>query len=147
MSENIDNTSLDVATLPLADGRQVVLPLLTLAEVQQIKPEGETLGVLLWRGHELPITSLEAFCGLTSSAPENYNTVGIFRADREEETPFRAMAFCGLAAYRQVRSMELKPIDQPAEGNFIAAVEIDGNSFLVPDIAGELYGQTGHALH
>ena len=147
MSDNTHKAAIDVATLPLADGRQVVLPLLALAEVQQIKPQGENLGELHWRGHELPITSLEAFCGLTSSAPENYNTVGIFRADREEETPFRAMAFCGLAAYRQVRSMELKPIDQPAEGNFIAAVEIDGNSFLVPDIAGELYGQTGHALH
>ncbi len=144
-----NNATLDIATLPLADGRFIAVPLLALAEVQQFAAndeQGEGLGILRWRGLELPISSLEEFCGLPSPSRARFVTVGIFRADQDGGDKFRALAFSGLAAYRRVSAEELVTLEPPAEGRFAASAEIEGVTFLIPDLGNLLFsGKTGRA--
>lgn len=143
-----NENTLDLAVLPLNDGRQVMLPLVALAEVRQISAKEEDgLGCILWRGHELPISSLDEFCGLPSAAVEKHTTVGIFRASEDSGEPFRALAFCGIASHRLAAADELAAIDVPADGNFTAATEVDGEVFLVPDLPDLMYGGNSGKLH
>lgn len=142
-----DNT-LDLAVLPLHDGRQVILPLVALAEVRQIKANSEEgLGSITWRGHQLPVSSLDEFCGLPAAAAELHTTVGIFRASEDSDEPFRALAFCGIAAHKLAAAEELVAADVPADGNFTAATEVDGEVFLVPDLPDLMYGGNSGKLH
>ncbi len=134
--------TLEIATLPLGDGRQVAIPLLTLAEVQQYTAGNAAdgaLGTLHWRGHELPVESLEEFCGLPAQPRENLRTVGIFRAGQASEQPFRALAFSGLAAHRQLQRADMQETELPAEGNFTAAALIGEETLLIPDLPNLLY--------
>jgi hypothetical protein len=136
----IDNMKpLEIAALPLADGRKLALPLLALAEVQQLRPNGKDLGTLAWRGHQLTISSLDVFCGLEAPPVDAHSTVGIFRTGKAETEPFRALAFCGLAAHRCVKPEDMTSIELPQEGHFCAAAELDGEIYLVPDLPGLLY--------
>ena len=134
---------IDMATLPLGDGRHILLPLMALAEVQQLRLRQsdvtEGVGTLQWRGQELSIGSLDEFCGLTPHARELHTTVGVFRGSKEDSAPFRALAFCGLAAHLRVGPEHVKPAAIPAEGHFAAAAEIDGKVYLVPDIERLIY--------
>lgn len=147
MSDSYNIETLDIAALPLSDGRKLAMPLLALAEVQQIRPTQEGLGSLKWRGHELPVTSLEAFCGLESPAVEAHTTVGVFRAEKESDAPFRALAFCGLAAYRCLQAGELNPVELPEMGHFSAAAELEGEIYLIPDLPELLFSSSEKALH
>ncbi|QFU77086.1 hypothetical protein EY643_16295 [Halioglobus maricola] len=136
MSEYINET-LDLAALPLADGRQVLLPLLTLAEVQQVKFEkGDAgdMGTLSWRGHEVEVTSLEAFCGLEAAPREQHTTVGIFRANKDAKQPYHALAFCGLAAHMNVSAEDVQSEELPEEGSFASAATIEGETYLVANL-------------
>lgn len=145
MTSKHTNNTLDIAILPLADGRCVAIPLLALAEVQQFpgNDSGEDgLGTLHWRGHDLPIASLEEFCGLPAQPREQQVTVGVLRAGQDAEPRFRALAFCGLAAHRRVNASEFQALEPPQEGCFTAAAEVDGITCLIPDLPGLLYGET-----
>lgn len=141
VSDN-ETTTLDIATLPLADGRQVAIPLLALAEVQQYTPDedsGKGLGSLRWRGNDLKIQSLEEFCGLPAQPGDSVRTVGIFRARQDSKEPFRALAFSGLATHRRVIAADLQPAQQPKEGKFSAAARFGEETYLIPDLAKLLY--------
>ena len=143
-----DQAPLELASLPLADGRQVAVPLLALAEVQQLNldPEdGAELGVLHWRGLDLPIRSLDAFCGLEPAAPEQHTTVAVVRGARDADEPFQALAFCGLASHLSVTAEQLESADSPEEGKFTASARLGGEHYLVPDLATLGYaGETRH---
>jgi hypothetical protein len=144
--ENPTDT-LDIAELPLADGRKLALPLLALAEVQQIRPSANDLGTLRWRGHNLKVHSLEAFLGLKQPPVEAHTTVAIFRAAKSADEPFRALAFCGLAAHRCIQPGDMTPVELPDKGLFSAAAKMDGNTYLVPNLP-ELIFQPDHGeLH
>jgi len=132
--------TLEVALLPLDDGRQLVVPLQVLAEVQQLKKaeavdteSGETIE-LNWRGYDLPIESLESLCGLPVPARERMKTVGVFKAARDAEHPFRALAFCGIAAHSRIDAVCLEPEDKPAEGPFVGATRLEEQVCLIPDL-------------
>ena len=62
-------------------------------------------------------------------------TVGVFRASQDAPEPFRAIAFCGLASHNMVNAEQLHDIDPPVEGNFNGAAEVNGVTYLVPDLA------------
>lgn len=132
--------TLEVAMLPLQDGRQIVVPLQVLVEVQQIqfgaKAEAESaeLTELSWRGRELPIDSLDTLCGLPAPAREQMSTVGIFKADKDAEHPFRALSFCGNAAHRRIDAASLEPADTPADGHFVGAMRMEEQLYLIPDL-------------
>lgn len=134
---------LDMAAMPLGDGRQIILPLLALAEVRQLRlpvsGQEEGFGTLHWRGQELAIGSLDEFCGLAPQAREMHTTVGVFRGSKEDAASFRALAFCGLAGHLRVSRDQVQSLDIPAEGHFAAAAEIDGKVYLVPDFERLLY--------
>ena len=129
--------NLDIATLPLADGRQLMVPLGVLAEVQQVnfvgRPE-EDLGELAWRGYELPITSLDSLVGLAEPAPERLNTVGVFKADKDSDPPFKALAFTGIASPGRVEPSWLQPVDTPLDDHFVGAALMQGHTYLIPDL-------------
>jgi hypothetical protein len=146
---NITSTSetLDIAELPLADGRKLALPLLALAEVQQLKTSVEGYGSLRWRGHELQISSLEGFLGLEEPPAEAHMTVGIFRAAEGSDAPFRALAFCGLAAYRCVCTDDLENVELPEAGRFVAAAKMNGQTYLVPDLPELMFQRPAQELH
>lgn len=145
----IDNTTdtLDIAELPLADGRRLALPLLVLAEVQQLRPSTEGLGSLKWRGHELQVQSLEAFLGLAEPPADAHKTVGIFRAAEGSDQPFHALAFCGLAAHRCIRPDEMEPAELPDGGFFAAAAKMDGITYLVPNLPALMFQHYSGELH
>ncbi len=139
---NNETATLEIAALPLADGRFVAIPLLALAEVQQFAAndeESEGLGSLHWRGHDLAVSSLEEFCGLPAPAREQHVTIGVFRGSSDASEQFRALAFCGLAVHRHVSAADFKYVDTPAEGRFSAAAEVAGEMYLIPDLPGLLY--------
>ncbi len=133
---------LDVAMLPLADGRLVMIPLQVLAEVQQLnpvdQPEGR-LGELVWRGHQLPIGSLDAVCGLPRPDHGRLTTVGIFKAGKDTVSPFRALAFSGTASHGRIDSSRLEPQEVPEEGHFVGATLMHEEVYLIPDLPGLLF--------
>ena len=134
--------TLDVAMLPLADGRQVIMPLGLLAEVQQISLEdrsGSDLGELEWRGHDLPVESFDVFCGLPEPELEKLTTVGIFKAHKDSASPFRALAFAGTASHGRIEPGLLNSREKPTEGAFIGATVLHEQSYFIADIPGLLY--------
>ncbi len=129
--------SLGIAILPLADGRPLMVPLGVLVEVQQVNFAGRQpgdLGELNWRGLELPITSLDALVGLPEPAPERLSTVGVFTADKDSDPPFRAMAFSGIASPGRVQPDWLEAVDMPLDEHFVGATQMQGHSYLIPDL-------------
>lgn len=134
MNSNTTSDTLDIAELPLADGRKLALPLLALAEVRQLQPSAEGLGSLCWRGHELQVSSLESLVGLEQPPADAHMTVGIFRAARGSDQAFRALAFCGLAAYRCISPDDFEADELPQTGRFVAAAKMNGDTYLVPDL-------------
>ncbi|MDJ0878534.1 MAG: hypothetical protein QNI86_07975 [Halieaceae bacterium] len=135
--------NLEIAMLPLSDGRQIMVPLHALAEVQQVnfagRPAGD-LGEFTWRGYELEIQSLDEVCGLSAPDPERLTTVGVFKADKDMTPPFRALAFSGTASPGRVEASWLTPVDLPAEGVFLGATRMNNDLFLIPDLPRILYG-------
>ncbi len=133
---------LDIAMLPLADGRLIMIPLQVLAEVQQLNPGGHPegkLGELEWRGHQLPIGSLDAVCGLPRPDHGRLTTVGIFKAGKNTVCPFRALAFSGTASHGCIDSGRLEPQEAPEEGHFVGATSMHEQVYLIPDLPGLLF--------
>ena len=130
--------------LPLSDGRQIMVPLKALAEVQQVnfagRPAGD-LGEFSWRGFELDIQSLDEACGLPAPGPERLTTVGVFKADKDVDPPFRALAFSGTASPGRVEASWLTSVDLPPEGVFLGATRMNNDLFLIPDLPRMLYGE------
>ncbi len=134
--------TLDIAMLPLADGRHIILPLEALAEVQQVNFAGRVgsdLGEFAWRGYDLKIESLDKACGLSDPDPERLTTVGVFKADKSQEPPFRAFAFSGTASPGRIEPSWLSEVDLPAEGVFTGATRLHNELYLLPDLDKLLY--------
>jgi hypothetical protein len=125
MQQAPNSERLDIAILPLADGRKAILPLEILAEVLRLDDQENEVGQLSWRGHELALESLDAFCGLEGPAPAEMTTVGIFRAHCDSAAPFRALAFSG-----------------NADHSCITAATLEGTEavMFIPDLGELLYG-------
>ena len=142
MTNKAVNEALDVAMLPLADGRRLMMPMAVLAEVKQIPSASRDATehpILEWRGHNLAIKSLDEECGLPAPDIQRQRIVGIFRADNDSEQPFRALAFCGTAAHGLIKPDQLVTTEKPAQGNFAAAAELDGELYLIPDLPKLMY--------
>ena len=139
MARAKDKKKLDVAMLPLADSRQLVVPLQAIAEVQQVVREEGELGDLSWRGYELPIESLDAVCGLAEPEQEQLTTVAVFKAHKDSDQPFRALAFSGTASHDQIEASVLEVQDAPTEGNFLGATALGEQTYLIPDLSGLMY--------
>jgi chemotaxis protein histidine kinase CheA len=134
--------TLEVALLPLADGRCIVVPLAAIAEVKQLTTEtgsGSELGDLDWRELVLPIASLDAVCGLDKPQQEQLQSVAVFKASADSEQPFRALAFTGTAAHRRVSASVMEEAEIPASGDFSGATKIGDQVFLIPNLQGLLF--------
>ena len=128
--------TLDIAILPLADGRFLMLPLNALAEVQQLAANDVAEEfVLEWRGHELPIESLDALCGLQAPARERLTTVAIMRSSAEEGPAFRAWAFCGTASHGRVSAENMEPGSTTVSPGFAGVTRWHDQDYLVPDLS------------
>lgn len=129
--------TIDIAILPLADERQVLVPLGALAEVKQVnfagRPPGD-LGELSWRGYELAIVSLDALVGLDDPQPERLNTVGVFKADKDMDPPFRAVAFSGIASPGRIEAIMLDPIEMEPDEHFLGATRMHDLTYLIPNL-------------
>lgn len=128
---------LDVAMFPLVDGRQIILPLQVLAEVQQLKPDedGESGPEHVeWRGYTLQIESLDALLGLPEPPREELTTCGIFKGREASAHPFRLLAFCGTAAQGRIEPSNLSPLRSSKEECFLGATTLGGRSYLIPDL-------------
>lgn len=144
MSNSAPQLNLEVAMLPLSDGRQIIVPLQALAEVQQVnfagRPPGD-LGEFTWRGYDLEIQSLDEVCGLPAPGPERLTTVGVFKADKDMDPPFRALAFSGTASPGSVEASALSSVDLPPDGVFVGATRLHNELYLIPDLPRMLYGE------
>jgi hypothetical protein len=129
--------TLDIAILPLADDRHVMVPMGALAEVRQVnfagRPPGD-LGELSWRGYELSITSLDHLLGFPEPPPGRLNTVGIFKADKDSSTPFRALAFSGIASPGRIESLSLDPVNVEVDEHFLGATQMHDRTYLIPNL-------------
>jgi hypothetical protein len=139
---------LDIAMLSLADGRQIMLPLQVLAEVRQMsgieadgeaEPEADNAvqvdeNVLEWRGYSLEIELLDTLLGLPEPDRELLKTVGVFKAHKDSDRPFRAVAFCGIPAQGRIDPDSLSPVDVPMESAFVGATQYRDQSYLIPDL-------------
>jgi hypothetical protein len=135
--------TLDIATLPLADGRHVIVPLNVLSEVQQVNFAGRSeddLGEFSWRGYELKIDSLDVLCGLEAPPAERLTTVGVFKADQDMDPPFRALAFSGTASPGRVEATWLTEVDLPEDDVFAGATRMHNELYLIPHLPKLLYG-------
>lgn len=134
--------TLDVALLPLQDGRKLMVPLQVLVEVQLVDKEEVLVdepAEMSWRGHDLPIESLDDLCGLPMPTRESISTVGIFKADKNSELPFRALSFCGNSAHRCIDAISMESMDLPDEGSFLGAVRFEDQVCLIPDLSKLLF--------
>jgi hypothetical protein len=122
---------IEVAMLPLGDGRQVMMPLQALAEVLVLSTEREKLS---WRGLELVISTLDALCGLAEPPPIELTTVAVMKAHKDSDTPFRAIAFTGNAAHARISAEDLQPCDVQPGGGFVGAVTLMKQDYLIPDL-------------
>jgi hypothetical protein len=128
---------LDVAMFPLVDGRQIILPLQVLAEVQQLKSDedGESdPDHVEWRGYTLQIESLDALLGLPEPPREELTTFGIFKGREASAHPFRLLAFCGTAAQGRIEPSNLSPLRASKEECFVGATRLGEQSYLIPDL-------------
>lgn len=135
--------SVDIAMLPLGDGRQIMVPLNAMTEVQQVNFAGrsaEDLGVYSWRGHDLKIESLDALCGLPAPPPERLTTVGVFRADKNMKPPFKALAFSGTASPGSIEATWLTAVDLPEDKVFAGATRMHNELYLIPNLPRLLFG-------
>ncbi len=144
MAKQEPRDTLDVALLPLEDGRKLMVPLQVLVEVQQIEhlqleDQGAALSELSWRGHELSVTSLDVLCGLPEPASERLASVGVFKAAANSAQPFRALAFCGIAGHSRIDALSLGPVDEPGCGNFLGATRMGEEDYLIPDLPNLLF--------
>jgi hypothetical protein len=134
---------IEIATLPLSDGRHIMVPLNVMVEVQQVNFAGRSaadLGVFTWRGYDLKIESLDALCGLSQPAPERLTTVGVFKADKDMKPPFRALAFSGTASPGRIEASVLQQVDLPPDGVFAGATRMHNELYLIPDLPRLLFG-------
>jgi hypothetical protein len=122
---------LDVAMLPLGDGRRLMIPLTVLAEVYVLADMQETLS---WRGCELPLVSLGGLCGLSEPAPGELTTVAVMRAHKDSEHPFRAFAFNGSASHARVSADDLKSGEEELGDGFLGSVSLAQQDYLIPDL-------------
>jgi hypothetical protein len=137
MAKKRATKKLDVAMLPLVDGRQIILPLQVLAEVQQVQAEEDSQanqGQVEWRGYTLEIESLDGLLGLPEPPFEEMTTFGVFKGHKESARPFRAMAFCGTAAQGQIEPANLSPLRSSKEECFVGATTLGEQSYLIPDL-------------
>ncbi|MCX2980428.1 hypothetical protein EYC98_06020 [Halieaceae bacterium IMCC14734] len=141
-AQEMNESTLEVALLPLGDGRCIVVPLDAISEVKQMAPEaksGRDLGELDWREMMLPIASLDAVCGLDTPQKEQLESVAVFKASAASKQPFRALAFAGTAAHRRVSASLMEEAEIPASGQFLGATKIGDQVFLIPDLQGLLF--------
>ena len=137
MTKKRASKKLDVAMFPLVDGRQVILPLQVLAEVQQLEPEDDgqsKQGQIDWRGYTLEIESLDALLGLPEPDRDDMTTFGVFKAQKTSARPFRALAFCGTAAQGRIEPSNLSPLRESKEEYFVGATKLGEHSYLIPDL-------------
>jgi hypothetical protein len=137
MAKKRATKKLDVAMFPLVDGRQVILPLQVLAEVQQLEPEEESQsnpGQIEWRGLTLQIESLDALLGLPEPAREELTTFGVFKGQKTSARPFRALAFCGTAAQGRIEPSNLSPLRSSKEACFVGTTRLGEQRYLIPDL-------------
>ncbi|MEM0952528.1 MAG: hypothetical protein AAGI24_00165 [Pseudomonadota bacterium] len=136
--------TLDIAILPLGDGRHMMLPLEALAEVQQVNFAGRStddLGEFSWRGYELPVESLDEVCGLELPPVERLTTVAVFKSDKHREPPFRAMAFSGTASPGSIEPSWLSEVELSTEGVFSSATRLHNELYLIPDLEKLLFNE------
>jgi len=126
--------TLDVAMLPLGDGRQIMFPLQALAEVQQLTPTEGPMG-LDWRGYQLPVTSLDSLCGLAEPDQEGLTALIVVKADKDLDSPFRAFAFTGRATHARISAKDLSPGEEQAGEGFVAVVSLQDQAYHLVDLA------------
>jgi hypothetical protein len=133
MTKQEPRETLEVAMLPLHDGRRIVLPLQLLAEVQQTHAENAQDG-FSWRGMELEVGSLDALCGLPEPSRSEFTNIGIFKADKDSDSPFRALGFCGNANHKRIDAGQLEEAEASEDGCFIGATRLGEETYLIADI-------------
>ena len=133
MTKQEPRATLEVAMLPLHDGRSIVLPLQLLAEVQQTHPEDDQ-EAFSWRGMLLEVDSLDGLCGLPEPSRSEFTNIGIFKADKDSDNPFRALGFCGNANHKRIEAEQLEAVDGPEDGLFVGATRLGDTTYLIADI-------------
>mgnify|MGYP000105890783 CR=1 FL=1 len=129
--------TIDIAMLPLLDGRQLLLPLETIAEVRQLEHAADDSGAkesLHWRGQELPLESLDAAMRLPEPGRDKLTTVAVFKADKDSERPFRALAFCGIASHGRIEARHLHTADIEITTGIVGATRLQDQLYLIPDL-------------
>jgi chemosensory pili system protein ChpC len=141
MNDNTD--TLSCVMIPM-NGRQLLLPNVSIAEVVDFAstdaPAGApewVAGELEWRGLDLPIISYDAANGGEITAPGGnrgrivvLNTIG----DHHDTVPFMALVTQGIPSQTRLTEDQLKRLDGDTGSADLMQVDVDGETAFIPDL-------------
>lgn len=145
MAKASTRDTLEVALLPLANGRQLMVPLVAIAEVQQLRWEDgqEQQQVLQWRGYSLPVQSLDVLLRLPEPSAKQLTNVAVFKAHKDSTPPFRALAFCGNAGHRRITAESIEAEVAVPSAGCLGSTRLQSRTYLIPDLVSLLAVEPG----
>lgn len=139
-----DNTDILSCVMIPMNGRQLLLPNVSIAEVVDFSsteaPAGApewVAGELEWRGLNLPIISYDAANGGEITAPSGnrgrivvLNTIG----DHHDTVPFMALVTQGIPSQTRLTEDQLKRLNGDTGSADLMQVDVDGETAFIPDL-------------
>lgn len=141
MNDNTD--TLSCVMIPM-NGRQLLLPNVTIAEVVDFaSPEAPAnappwlAGNLEWRGLQLPIISYDGANGGEATTPAGnrgrivvLNTIG----DHHDQVPFMALVTQGIPSQTRLSENQVKRLEGDLGSADLMQVDVDGEAAFIPDL-------------
>ncbi|BAZ95353.1 chemotaxis protein [Thiohalobacter sp. COW1] len=130
--------------VPLRD-RTLLVPNIAIAELipwQDLAPVDSApdwlMGILNWRGYELPVISFEAVRGDARPATDDQTHIAVMNSVRGEQgVPFYALVTAGIPHLARLGEGELQhtgAFDGVAASGELARVQFDNQRAIIPDL-------------
>lgn len=93
------------------------------------------LGTFTWREHRVPMISFEAASGGEPAAPVKESRIAVLNTLNGSATlPYIALLTQAIPHLRIVKDEAIQAVEAPAMASVVGAVELQGETLLVPDI-------------
>lgn len=140
---NNESQILPCVMIPMTD-RQLLLPNVSIAEVVDFTgaepvenaPEW-LLGLLEWRGLQLPVISYDAANGGTAVTPDGnrgriavINTIG----KHHDQLPFLAMVTQGIPSQARLVEDQVRPLEGQLGPADLMIVDVEGHTAYIPNL-------------
>jgi chemosensory pili system protein ChpC len=141
MNDNTD--TLSCVMIPM-NGRQLLLPNVSIAEVVDLASTEAPadapawlVGIVEWRGLNLPVISYDAANGAVHTAPGGnrgrivvLNTIG----DHHDSVPFMALITQGIPSQIRLSEDQVRHLDGETGSADLMQVDVEGETAFIPDL-------------